>query len=370
MPLPLGSGCELPQLTRVGKSCEVAAVQSGVGANGCEALAFCRRKRAFGAFEKADETKGALDIVDESGSKTKSKKKIWIIVGVLVAVIAAIAGGAVWYTQVRVPHQDALAEYESAVLAYDEAAAGLTAKNDALTSQIEELEGLTNSGQPPLDPDLLQGSGSVIGQAQAAIVDVPPLTVSIEEAEAASLEEINMFTSELTTIVADINAVEPHDAQIAQIAEAMTALSDSIAQMAQVTNPTEQFVIDRLTGLPNITGVQAATEDHDPNGQLHKQGGYTSAVFFSSDLVDRSRLFEEGDIVAVGTDGGGSVEVYETVEGAETRNEYLAAFDGSIINSGSHYVVGSCVVRVSSLLTASQQQVIQESIVESLIRLD
>ncbi|MDO4848934.1 MAG: hypothetical protein Q4B45_04055 [Coriobacteriia bacterium] len=36
------------------------------------------------------------------------------------------------------------------------------------------------------------------------------------------------------------------------LADAQKALEDSIAQLKQVTNPSEAFVIQRITGLPNI----------------------------------------------------------------------------------------------------------------------
>lgn len=306
----------------------------------------------------------------ELGSKPESKKKIWIIVGLVVLVVAFAAGIFYWYSQVKIPHDEAVSGYEDALVQYDEAVAGLAVKNEALTSKISELEALTTSDDAPLDPDLLQTSGGIIGEAQAAVVPVPASPAVVDEVKGESTEEINSRTAELEADTADLEAVEPHDAEIAKVDEAITTLGNSIAQLKQVTNPSEQFVIQRLTGLPTVTGVQAATEDNDPNGLLHKQGGYTSAVFFTSDLVDRSKLWTEGDIVNVGTDGGGAVEVYETVEGAEARDSYISQFDGTILRPGSHYVVGTCVVRVSGILMASQQQEIQSNIVEALTMLD
>lgn len=61
-------------------------------------------------------------------------------------------------------------------------------------------------------------------------------------------------------------------------------------------------------------------------------------------------------IIEIGTSGGGSIEVYETVDYANTRNDYLASFDGTVISSGSHKVIGTCIVRTSDLLTASNQK--------------
>ena len=153
---------------------------------------------------------------------------------------------------------------------------------------------------------------------------------------------------------------------------AQKSYEDSVAQLKQITNPSEQFVIERLTGLPNVIGVEAVAEGNDPNGNLGKQGGYTASVIFRSDLVPESELYLSGEytpIVDAGCDGGGTIEVFATVEDAEKREAYLAGFDGTFLNVGSHAVFGTCVVRTSSFLTASQQRGMQQAIVESLVRL-
>ena len=77
--------------------------------------------------------------------------------------------------------------------------------------------------------------------------------------------------------------------------------------MKQITNPNEDFVIQHLKGIPNISGYQAVTEDHDPNGNLNKQGGYTSTVYFSTPLIDQSSVYGN-DIVDKGTESGGAIE--------------------------------------------------------------
>ena len=64
-----------------------------------------------------------------------------------------------------------------------------------------------------------------------------------------------------------------------------------------------------------------------------------------------------------------AAEVYETKEYAETRNAYLAGFDGTVFSSGSHTVCGTIVVRTSDKLTATQQQVLEDDIISALIEL-
>ena len=125
--------------------------------------------------------------------------------------------------------------------------------------------------------------------------------------------------------------------------------------------PTEAFIIAGLKNIPNIVEVEAATEYNDPNGQLNKSGGYIADIFFSVDVINQ-RLFSGTTLVEKGTDAGGSIEVYRTAKDAETRNAYLGAFDGGILTSGSHKVVGTCVVRTSHELTASLQNILENNI--------
>lgn len=278
----------------------------------------------------------------------KPNGKIIAIVAVIVVAVAAI--GAYLYVNYQIPHNEA-------VNAFDDAAAGLNDRNAELDAAVEGLQDLMGSGEDPLDEATLEAASAAIGEAQGAKQEVPAMPSETEE---------------IITLAAEIEGMGDYASQLEALSTAQTNLQNSIDQLKQVTNPSEQFVIERLTGLPNITGVEAATEQNDPNGNLHKDGGYTSAVFFSSDLVDQSQVYTDETytgIPSTGTDGGGCVEVYATVEDAEERNTYLSAFDGSVLRPGSHTVLGTCVIRTSDLLQASQQDAIEQSIIDSLTRL-
>lgn len=130
--------------------------------------------------------------------------------------------------------------------------------------------------------------------------------------------------------------------------------------------PSEYYVISCLEKVPGILEIAAVTEDNDPNGNLNKQGGYISQVFFSYSLVDQAEVIGD-NLIDKGTDAGGSIEVYTTVEYANRRNEYLSSFDGSgFLTSGSHIVIGTTVVRTSDELTASQQKLLESNIIFAL----
>jgi len=141
--------------------------------------------------------------------------------------------------------------------------------------------------------------------------------------------------------------------------------------LKQVTAPEDAFVMERLQGIETITAIDAVTEDHDPNNQLNKQGGYIGCIYFSDTQVDKSKLYiEDGkdNVIDVGTIGGGAVEIFKTAKEAETRNAYLGGFDGTGFSSGSHYVIGTCIIRTSDNLTGTQQTELTEKITEALTR--
>ena len=148
-----------------------------------------------------------------------------------------------------------------------------------------------------------------------------------------------------------------------------TALNNSVKQYELVNNPAESYVIKCLEKVEHVTGISAVTEDNDPNGHLGKAGGYTATVYFTCDWVNQANVI--GDtIIDKGTDGGGAIEVYANVEDAESRNEYLAGFDGGVLASGSHIVVGTCVVRTSDELAASKQKALEAAVIDALTKLE
>jgi len=156
------------------------------------------------------------------------------------------------------------------------------------------------------------------------------------------------------------------------INDAYNAYEISIRQYKQMTNPTEEFVLQRLKTVDDIVDARAVTEDHDPNRKLHKPGGYTATVYFESKTVDQTKFsyLDKNDLIEKGTDAGGAVEVYETEELAIKRRDYLAAYDGSILSNGSHTVVGTCLIRTSDKLSASKQKELENKVIEALTKLD
>ncbi|KFI41209.1 ebhA protein [Bifidobacterium angulatum] len=260
-----------------------------------------------------------------------------------VLIVAVICS---WWFLYQSPYNDAVAEYETAV-------EKVQAKNDNLDAAITDINAVVKGGEKPLDEKTMESAKQAIDTAKKTKHEIGDRPTKISE--------IRSRTQELS---------KPLDYQSVtdDLKSRQKELENSILQMKQVTNPNEEFVVTRLKTVPTVTGIKAATEDNDPNGKLHKSGGYTSAVFFCSSNVDQSVLFYD-DILENGTDCGGSVEVYETAEAAEKRNDYLGAFDGGILSSGSHTVIGTVVVRTSNELNATKQKTLTDDVISALTQL-
>ena len=227
------------------------------------------------------------------------------------------------------------AETEKAKSSFEETASIVEKNNETINKDVKALQKLTKSKVKPLDDTVLKTARETISQAKQQIVEVPECPSNKED-------------------IKEANKKLKKKADKAEIIQALTdskkAMKDSIAQRKQVTNPSESFVLERLNGIPNVSQALAVNEENDVNGMLHKAGGYTSAIFFTSDLVDTAANYIE--------------------DGAQKRDTYLSAFDGGgMLCSGSHKVVGTVIIRTSNYLTATQQNDITTNIMNSLIAL-
>lgn len=224
------------------------------------------------------------------------------------------------------------------------------AKRDAA---IKEAQAIVDSGEKAYVEALLPKLETAISEAKAVDITIPEMPSKIEDikAETEKLKAIDCTES------------------LANLALAKENAEQSIERERLVTAHTEAYVIERLRAVDLVQDISAVTEDNDPNGNLNKQGGYTAQVFFSCPYANKENVY--GDtLIEQGTDAGGSIEVYKTKEEATTREAYLAGFDGGLFASGSHKVIGTCLVRTSDEMTASHQKELEDKLIRSLTHLD
>lgn len=280
------------------------------------------------------------------------KKKTKLIIVAVVVVIAVIVGSLGAYFGYFKPHKEAVAAYNVVVSDIQE-------KNDQLDGEIKKLQELVDDEDKPLDE-------TTIDTAKEALKNAGASKIVIGEMPKAT-KDILSRTKELST------PVDYSDA-LTSLSTAYTNLENSKKQYKQVVNPSEEFVMQRILTVDDVADARAVTEDQDPNGNLHKAGGYTSTIYFESKTVNQSDVYVSGEYADVlidkGTDAGGAIEVYENVEDAEKRRDYLATFDGTIFANGTHTVIGTVLVRTSNELTATQQKELEQKVIDALTRLE
>ena len=280
------------------------------------------------------------------------KKKTKLIIVAVVVVIAVIVGSLGAYFGYFKPHKEAVAAYNVVVSDIQE-------KNDQLDGEIKKLQELVDNEDKPLDE-------TTIDTAKEALKNAGASKIVIGEMPKAT-KDILSRTKELSTPV-------DYSDELTSLSTAYTNLENSKKQYKQVVNPSEEFVMQRILTVDDVADARAVTEDQDPNGNLHKAGAYTSTIYFESKTVNQSDVYVSGEYADVlidkGTDAGGAIEVYENVEDAEKRRDYLATFDGTIFANGTHTVIGTVLVRTSNELTATQQKELEQKVIDALTRLE
>ena len=138
--------------------------------------------------------------------------------------------------------------------------------------------------------------------------------------------------------------------QAARIAKAMSPYGWKYDDM----NASQILEAMKASGL-SMGDIQVFDETNDPNGLLGRPGSYVSKAHFLDTRVSDPYGFEwfEGEI---NTDYGGTVEVFETAEAAQSRAQYIQGIvdAGASFGAMYTYLKDNVLLRVGYELTPSQ----------------
>jgi hypothetical protein len=174
-----------------------------------------------------------------------------------------------------------------------------------------------------------------------------PISLETLAIESESYEDV-------AEAIKNANSKEIIETDTNTVLKMVQQVKELLAIVKQITVPTYEWVENRLNKVDGVTGTQAVTANNDPEGLLGKEGGYTDCVYFTVKEISASAVPGK-NIVEKGTDAGGAVEVYASLEEARARCDYLGGFDGTVLYSGSYAIVGTMVIRTSYKLTNQQQ---------------
>ena len=342
------------------------------------------------------------EIIEETG---KPKKRFrWGLFFSVLIILAVIAASGVLF--IYLPYTESMAEYEAALdaetraeISFEKAAEQVSEANEELEASIDLINRVIGLGGAPLDPATLDAAKAAVEKAESALVHVPTIsdvigqtgefTPGIRDIKGIIAETalLNKYT-ELLGNASSALGTPDYSEVTALLEQAQKDLEDSIDLKVKITDPNAQSVISALKSVSGIISAEAATEDNDPFAMLGTEDGYTSCIFFESALVPaelpEEEAAEEPDENAEGenapdeeaaepeaeapkaltTEAGGAIEVYESAELAESRDEALT----KTANADFHTVFGSMVIRLSPKLSAIQQQELLEAIEAALLK--
>lgn len=280
--------------------------------------------------------------MEKEKNKVISKWWFWVCIVLIICIIGSI----LYFTTIK-PYNLAVKEYNQVVAIVNE-------KNKELDENIQKIEQLIDTNEKVIDENIITSAKDVTKKAgtEKVIVDKRP----------SKTNEIKEATQKYST-------PPDYTENIKSLNDVYNAYTESIKQYKQLTNPAEDFIIQRLKTIDEVLDVRAVTEDNDPNGKLNKAGGYTATIYFSSKNVNQNNVFGD-NLIDKGTDAGGAIEVYANEEDAKKRQEYLSAFDGSVLSSGTHTIIGTVLIRTSDELSASKQKELEKKIINAFIKLD
>lgn len=174
-------------------------------------------------------------------------------------------------------------------------------------------------------------------------------------------EESESFTDCLPLIFSNNNSIKI-DADTNTIHSLSQSITDYISIVNQITSPSDSWVKEKLSKVEGINGIGVVTEINDPDGLLNKDGGYIGCIYFSHIDISPDSV---DDIIEIGTDAGGAVEIYSNVSDALARCDYLSQFDGTVLYSGSYAIVGTMIIRTSYAFSDTEQFLLTDNITKS-----
>ncbi|MBR4157937.1 MAG: hypothetical protein IKR07_03375 [Oscillospiraceae bacterium] len=253
--------------------------------------------------------------------------------------------------------------------------------NAAFDEALDAVQARIDEEPIPYDPETLTALQEALASAREARVEDPvPLEVTVETFAAddsLSTESAQALAAQAAQSAQQLRKCEKpalmdvpdYSAQLAAVDAALEPYAASVERIRPVIAPSDEYVTERLLTVGTIAAANAVTEDHDPNGNLGKDGGYIGCVFFRDSRISvwSFRLnpgSDRNDPVDVGTQGGGSVEIYATQEEAEKRLPYLDRFKSQI---GIYGVLGSLVIRVTDQISRQKQRELFDSIKQALL---
>lgn len=298
----------------------------------------------------------------------KKKRKTWVIIASIILAIALIAVAAVLYVKLyKIPHDEAVRQYNEAVANYNSAvdqfntaATALEERNKALDDSIADLGKIVYAENLPIDEFLLAEADSVLTEARSVTKDTAPTLSEMPE----STDAINAETNNILALIPTVDGMGDYSDTI----DLLTATEEKYQNMIDEYQGCKTEVI--WTGVDEeYTVLRFVVKISNDNDYVMRDVTTEWIAYDKNDAIVGSHDAAQADIPANGyvyyVGGAGSanlsgtpvrVEMRVTTDGILTNREMpqITVSNVQIINRGwgGFDVTADCVTD-SEIMTAN-----------------
>ncbi len=283
-------------------------------------------------------------------------------------------------------YNDQVQAYNDRLLAYDSKIWEVEEVNLEFSQYVQQIRKQGILEAEAYDPKTIMDLQKAVDEAEAAIAENTPEQIP-RQLPVNQKNLVGLSVSQITEETEKVEAAKPYlDAkgealeesinsvvipdyteEKANLEEKLVAAEYSVASLQQVTDPKEEFVLSRIHEIDTVVFTAPATSEQDPFGKLNKVNGYLVCVFFQDGRVkEYATVSSESELLSIGKEAGGCVEVYRTKEQAEKREADLKQSAGQ----EEYRMLGTCIIRPSTYLSAEQQKDLEDTIKDVFLRVD
>lgn len=299
---------------------------------------------------------------------TKKKHKTWVIVVSIILAIVLIAVAAVLYVKLyKIPHDEAVGQYNEAVAKYNSAvdqfntaSAALEERNKALDDSIADLGRIVYAENLPMDEFLMAEADSVLTEAHSVTKDTAPTLSEMPQ----TTDEINAEADSILALIPDVEAMGDYSDTI----NLLTATEEKYQKMIEEFKGCKTEVI--WTGVDEEYNVlRFVVKISNDNDYVMRDVTTEWIAYDKNDAIVGSHDAAQADIPANGhiyyVGGAGSanlsgtpvrVEIRVTTDGILTNRQMpqISVSNIQIINHGwgGFDVTADCVTD-SDIMTAN-----------------
>lgn len=180
-----------------------------------------------------------------------------------------------------------------------------------------------------------------------------------------TLKNVDLNFINLCFSIKDGNRIEKVNRDIVALDSEILKLNNNIDTIKKICNPNVDEIFNKISSVTYVDKAEIVNEEQKESEIFKYDGIFKDCIYFT--IKELEQGVDGNSPVEKGTDAGGCIEIYENLEKARKRYDYLMGFDNTIYYSGQFICVGTMIVRTSYKLSDELNNSIVNAIINSII---